>query len=155
MNDDERPLNEPEDTDLAEAFAQLRRLEPSISARLANRAAVAAELRALEAAAPGQQQPWWRRSISVPLPLAASLLAIVAITAPMSAKAWLEARQPDGPPTVTAHEYPQNHPTTGDSRSAERRQATGRSGYSVTETYLCGVGPINSNSRYSQTENTP
>lgn len=155
MNDDERTLNEPEDTDLAETFAHLRRLKPSMAARLANRAAVAAELRAIEAADVLRERPWWRRSISVPMPVAASLLALLTITAPMSAVAWLEARQADGAPAAGANENPQNHSATGDSRIVAPRQAAEAPGYSVSETYLCGVGPINSNSRYSQTENTP
>ncbi len=155
MNDDERSLNEPEDADLAETFAHLRRLEPSMAARLANRAAVAAELRAIEAADVLRERPWWRRSISVPMPVAASLLALLAITAPMSATAWLEARQVDGPPAVGANDVPHDQVASGDSRIVARRQPAESRGYSVTETYLCGVGRINSNARYSQTENTP
>ncbi len=152
MNDDERSPGEPEDTELAEAFAQLRRLEPSMSARLANRAMVATALRVADAA---RERRWWRRSISVPMPVAASLLALLAITASISAAAWLEARQADGPSAAGANENPQNHSATGDSRIVARRQAAEAPGYSVSETYLCGVGRINSNSRYPQTENTP
>lgn len=155
MNDDERSLDESEGTDLAETLAQLRRLEPSMAARLANRAAVTAELRAIEAADVLRERPWWRRSISVPMPVAASLLALLAITAPMSAAAWLKAGETAERPAATTNDHPQNHFTTGDSRIVARRQPAESPGYSVTETYLCGVGRINSNARYSKTENTP
>jgi|GEM_PF-1354531 len=152
MNDDERSPGEPEDTELAEAFAQLRRLEPSMSARLANRAMVATALRVADAA---RERRWWRRSISVPMPVAASLLALLAITASISAAAWLEARQPDESSAAIASDEPKNRDQNDDSRSVERRRAARVSGYSATETYLCGIGRIQSNSRYSQTENTP
>jgi hypothetical protein len=155
MSDAEHSLNEPEDTDLDEAFAQLRRLEPSMSARLANRAAVAAELRAIDAAAMVRERAWWRRSISVPMPVATCMLAVLAITMPMSAVAWLEHRQADAPPASVSAEVSQNGGASDDSRSVNRRQSTGTSGFSVTETYLCGVGRISSHSRYSQTENSP
>ena len=156
------PEDPSDDGRLAEAFALLRRLQPPLASQIANRAVVNAELRALEVAVPTRPLPWWRRSIAVPVPLAASLLAIVAITVPLTANAWLVSRRTDAPPAALnggdkqqAGASERAAVASAPFETASRQTAGNAKDDFVTETYLCGVGRVSSHARYSSPENSP
>jgi hypothetical protein len=151
-----------DDGNLVESLSMLRRLEPPLTSRIANRAVVIAELKAMEAAVVMQTLPWWRRSIAVPVPLAASLLAIVVIGVPLITSAWSDARRADAPiaPLTVAKKQPgylsERAPVaSAPLKTAPRQTAAIARDYFVTETYLCGVGRVRSHSRYSNPENSP
>ncbi len=137
MNDNERSLNEPEDTDLAEAFAHLRRLEPSISARLANRAAVAAELRVIEAVEVVGEPPLVE---AIDLGANASgrqpAAALPRSRRNCSARPGSRHFVPIGLGQLLRTRSRKNLIASGDSSSVVRRQAAEVSSYSITETYL-------------------
>ena len=148
MNDRDESKSDPLDEPiLEELFASLRRLEPPLEARIANRLAVAAELSVVRNANRQRALPWWRRSISVPLPLAASLLVLAALVVPMRLAQWNErsSTQPEAP-NSSANQAAGTHETT----SAGKRMPGDhpKLSYYQTETYVCGIGPVNSESRY-------
>lgn len=89
MNEPLDALPEPgDDPEFDELIAPLKRLEPPLETRVANRVAVAAELRALGNANRQRRLPWWRRSISIPLPIAASVALLAAFALPSSFRGW-------------------------------------------------------------------
>jgi hypothetical protein len=131
-------LPEPSDDPmLDEALSHLKRLEPPLETRIANRKAVAAALAEQNAANQQGPLPWWRRSIAVPVPVAASVAALVAFVLVSGIRDWQERpMHADGP--------------TKQSSIAKRTQnARGELKFYETETYLCGIGRVSSESHYS------
>jgi len=137
-----------EDPMLDEVLSGLKRLEPPLESRIANRMAIAAELSSLNLAKNQDALPWWRRSISVPVPVAASLIVLAALALPSSFRGWqvrssVEVDAPrqsvDGEP-----KSPLENPLLAERSHAADRVLT----YYESETYLCGVGRVNSETRY-------
>lgn len=149
MTDNHDSLPEPgDDPMLDEAFSHLKRLEPPLEARIANRVAVATALGALSTAKLQRQLPWWRRSISVPIPIAASLAALVAFVLATSLRDWQERpMHANAPKQVLESEAG----VRGKHPAIAKRTANARTElkYYETETYLCGIGRVSSESRYS------
>ena len=142
MNADYDPPSEPaEDPLVDEAIAYLKRLEPPLETRINNRVVVADELKSLLRAS--QPRAWWRRSISIPVPIAAGLAAIVALALSLNFRAGRErlpvvASQPDqranDPRDVAARETQTRcRALTAFNRSEQ---------YYANETYLCGLGRL-------------
>jgi hypothetical protein len=149
MNAHNNSLPEPnDDSRLEELLAPLKHLEPPLEARIANRQAVSAALCSLQAVNRQSQLPWWRRSVVIPVPLAAALSLVMAVALYASFRNWQEQpalvvatpAQPTkamaaagGNETVVAMPTADAHPTWK---------------HYETETYLCGVGRVNSESYY-------
>ena len=137
-----------DDALLDEALSRLKRLEPPLETRIANRMAVAAELGSLSTVNRQRVLPWWRRSISVPVPVAASLAVLAAFALASSFRPWQER-----PPVYVAAPV---QPAEGaaDARGekptiAQRApDAQAELKYYETETYLCGIGRLKSESGY-------
>jgi hypothetical protein len=141
MNADYDPPSEPaEDPLVDEAIAYLKRLEPPLETRIKNRVVVADELKTLLRAS--QPRAWWRRSISVPVPIAAGLAAIVALALSLNFRASRERL-----PIVAAHpDQRANDPSDGE---PEKTKIVPRAHglqpvreYYAHETYLCGLGQL-------------
>ena len=156
MNETDNSRPEPgEDRRLVEILSPLKSLEPPLAAQIANRQAVSAALSALLAANQQRQLPWWRRSISVPVPLAVALAVLLAATLLSSFRNW---REPAEPPVVV-----QGQPATGPAVARKSAAATFQPVAHVrptwshyeTETYLCGVGRVNSETYYVLKEQNP
>src|SRR5437868_804055 len=149
MNDPHDYLPEADDDPLlAEIISHLKRLEPPLETRVANRVAVAAELSRLLDANRKQRLPWWRRSIAIPVPLAASLLVLAALVLPSilrdrQKQPAMHADAPDHPENGAADSRIEN---PGKAKRTQAGQVVMR--YYETETYLCGVGRVNSEIRY-------
>jgi hypothetical protein len=140
---------------LEEIFSQLRRLDPPLETRVANHMAIAAELSRLLDAKRSQQLPWWRRSISIPVPLAASLLVLTALVLSASYRGWQERLTSH----VAAPDRSAESDATADGEKAvfamHKPNAHEVSKHYETETYLCGFGRVNSESYYFIKEQTP
>lgn len=150
MIDNDDSLPEPgDDPMLDEAFSFLKRLEPPLESRIANGLAIAAALSELNAMKQRRQLPWWRRSIAVPVPIAACLLVLTTL----AVAANFRGERGQSPMHTGAPENPANsNPGARDKQSAlARRSPTPRAAlkYYETETYLCGIGRVSSESHYS------
>src|SRR5689334_4244864 len=89
MNEYRESLPEPDDdTLLEEMLSNLKRLEPPLETRIANRQAVSAALSAFEAVKRPRELPWWRRSVSIPVPFAAALGLLLAAMLYSSLRNW-------------------------------------------------------------------
>src|SRR5262245_46051055 len=122
-----------EDPLLAEMLSPLQRLEPPLEARVANGQAVAAALSSRHAV--NRTLPWWRRSISIPVPIAAALVLLLAVAL------YANFRSQPAKEAIAENSNTATLPTS----SADTRQAVK---YYETETYLCGVGRVSSESYY-------
>jgi hypothetical protein len=130
---DDSPLVPSDDPVLQDMLAPLKHLEPPLEARIANRQAVSAALASLPAVNPKRHWPWWRRSISVPVPIAAALVLI------MAAALFSNLRSPPAKHSIGAHAAAGTFPKSApDIRPAAK--------FYETETYLCGVGRLSSES---------
>jgi hypothetical protein len=150
MNDPHDPLPEPgDDPMLEEILSLLKRLEPPLETRLANRRAVAAELGALLAVNQKRHVPWWRRSISIPVPAAACLAVLAALALTSS----FRGGQGQSPVRMAAPDQPAERATDAPREKAaiakHAPDAQPVLEYYATETYLCGIGRVNWESGYS------
>lgn len=125
-----------DDPILDEALSHLKRLQPPLESRIANRMAVATALDELNAVKQQRPLPWWRRSIAVPVPVAASVAVLSAIAFASSFRG--------GPAQLHVSERVSQSPIA---QRAPRSRAELK--FYETETYLCGVGRVSSESHYS------
>jgi hypothetical protein len=142
----------PEDDDeqmLEEVLAHVKNVEPSLEARTSIRAAVAAELCRVTTSHRNRPLPWWRRTIPVPWPIAVSVAGLLLVvsashyrTAPASVPSTVDvasrARSAERA-TDTRHDHTGVAMHTPD-KSSELE-------YYATETYLCGIGRLSSESK--------
>ena len=151
MNDDhesELPDDNalPGDPILDEAFLQLRRLGPSADGRKLNRAAVADALQGTATAQKLPAVPWWRKTIAVPVPVAAALVMFAALL-PFSS--FYRGQTQSQGHVETPTQPPQSLPAArgagalaGTSETKTKKTAA----YFENETYLCGIGRLKSES---------
>jgi hypothetical protein len=150
MNRSHHDLSEAEDDhELREMLLRLKSLSPPLATRLANRAAVVNELSRLVVRGPTRSSPWWRRSIAVPVPIAAGLAALV--LASLLLPQWAGEPRPSTKkgvrPAEAVDEFPGNPPMHLAGAGGSRR-STPVMEYYETEVYLCGVGRLSSESGY-------
>lgn len=135
-------------------LAPLQRVEPSIEARLANRTSVAVELARLQIANRLCSLPWWRRTVSIPVPAVIGLAALVIIGLSLSwnslERIGSQVRDP-GDADIPRHEAVDVIRTPGQGTTREMA-ALPRLQYYETRLYLCGVGFIASESGYETQE---
>ena len=141
-NDD--PVFGDGDTEITRLLASLRQVEPTLEGRVDCRLLIARELARRQSSAHQPARAWWRRSISVPVPLAMALSVI------LMAVFWVKQPQRDASDEV-ATSAP-NHSRDADVRqqehaNAEKPQETKVEVY-VSGTYLCGIGQLNTVTRY-------
>lgn len=122
-----------DECDLDEVSELLRTIQPSPEARLNNHRVVAAELERLQI----KDAPvvWWKQSITLPVPVAMGLAALVCCVAVI--------------PWVSRFQDPSSQPpfqvVTSQPVDIAAIDATSKAGLSLTTTtYLCGMGPIES-----------
>jgi hypothetical protein len=150
MNDLHDSLPEPDDDPtLDEAISLLKRLEPPLETRIANRMAVAAELSSLSGLNRQRHLPWWRRSVSIPVPFAASLVVLAAFSLQLGVRSWHKqlAKRVTAPVQLTEGPSPSRSYKTEIVRPVRDVHSVLK--YYETETYLCGIGRVNSESFYS------
>jgi len=128
---------------LEEALAQFRNTLPPQAVRDSNRAAVRA---VLEHA--GISLPWWRRTISLPVPVVLSIAAalLISVAAHLLPADNLPAGNNAGPsPTEFTVDPPAKE---RDARSALIAAADPQVKYVETQRYLSGIGVIDRNILY-------
>ncbi|HZZ29416.1 MAG TPA: hypothetical protein VFE46_15570 [Pirellulales bacterium] len=127
---------------LEEAFSRLQQWEPPLESRVRNRLAVTAELERLRTSAQKQSLPWWRRTIAVPVPVAAGLAALAAILLLAVFRAQSEASI--APPAAANQSMQSTQHTSAEGAVAIDHSATSSPVMQSfeTETYLCGIGRL-------------
>jgi hypothetical protein len=135
MNDEKQMPEPSDDTFLTACLATLKQLKPSLESRLKNRLAVANELHLRQCAIGRKPSVWWRRSISIPIPIAAAAAFLL-----VGAVVWSLFRPGNSLPQSVATQLPTN--AVG-SRTLEPAIA-----YFETGTYLCGIGRLKSDYGY-------
>jgi hypothetical protein len=145
MNESDDLQNDPL---LDEVFSQLRRIELPSEAKILNRQVVMDELAHLQATGQNLVAPWWRRTIMVPVPLAVCLTVAAGLmlfwilfenlVAP--AVQFVAPHQPD---QQSAH-----MPSTSAVVTTPAVNTRPVVEYYETETYLCGIGRLKSESGY-------
>jgi hypothetical protein len=151
MNDPSNPSPQPaEDSELEGLLSPLKGLEPPLESRVANRQAVAAALSSEDRwaepiARQSSRQPWWRRTVAVPVPLALGLAVLMALTLFSSIQGWRPrpVKAPVDQRDIAANPINDKNaaPKTIASSSATVR-------FSESETYLCGIGRISGETTY-------
>jgi hypothetical protein len=148
MNHEHDSLPEPgDDPMLDEALSHLKRLEPPLETRIGNRIAVADALSSLRGANRQRRLPWWRRSVSIPVPIAASVLVVLAA---FVAQSGLRGG-PEQPPAhtvapVQSAEFVADASRNGTTGSAPNSRPVLK--YREAQTYVCGIGRLKSESGY-------
>ena len=146
-----------EDGTVEALLAQLKRMEPSLNVRVANRTAVAAELARRQNEFQHGPLPWWRRSVSIPVPIAGSLAALVLVgvafgwsTSGASGSKSLHSQDNDIQRLESVNLQQATRPI-----ATRETTAPPRLEYYETRLYLCGVGSISLNSGYENLEKMP
>jgi hypothetical protein len=128
----------------------LKQIELPMETRLANRAAIAAELFRLASVTSGRRLPWWKRTIAVPVPLVLGMALLIAAAFLFP---WVQRREP-AVAVAGSHDTrsravrpdpvkPERHPDVTDVTDELPVLE-----YYETETYLCGIGQLTSRSGY-------
>jgi len=128
---------------LAEMLSPLKGLEPPLETRIANRQAISTALSSFPAINQQRNLPWWRRSILIPVPLAAALVLLLAVMGYANVRSW---RAP--PAAVVAAP---SHRAAQAASKTSTAQAPNISHYQ-SDIYLCGVGLLSSESYYAVKE---
>ena len=121
-------------------FDRLKEIKPPLETRISNRKVVAKELSARATTGDTDsipstiRTPWWKRSISIPVPVLAASIALMLLLAGFS----LRSRE-----TVTAVDQGtiESNEKVADSKHSPPT-------YRESSVYLCGVGPVQLKSSY-------
>ena len=138
------------DGPLEDLLSPLKWMSPPRESQLANRAAVARELSRLAAVTDARPR-WWRRSIPVPVPVAAGLAAVLLVSLAMSLQTAWRSLPTGGAPQMRPTEARETDRVGAPARSAIAGGGGGSrpaAGYYETEVYLCGLGRLSSESGY-------
>jgi hypothetical protein len=122
---------------LEEALTQFRNTQPPEAVRGSNRATVRAALEQV-----GMRLPWWRRTISLPLPVVLATAAALLISVAAHLLAVVNNTAPGSRP-------PSEPSTQGDGSGPSLIAATDpRIEYFETQRYMSGIGVIDRNVSY-------
>ena len=151
MNDSSDSLSDDgDDRSLEEFLSHVKRVEPPLESRVEIRTAVAVELCRLATGNRSRPLAWWRRTVAVPVPLALSLAALLLTTSVLQ---W-NSRRGSVPPSVDAASAARRAGRVGDmphEHAPVARHALNLPPaveYYETETYLCGIGRLSSQTMY-------
>lgn len=153
---DHSPPNPDDSSLLQDLLSPLKCIEPPLEARIAHRVAIASELERLRTAKLLQNRPWWSRSISIPVPIAASALLLGSLALAAGVRGWLEepplSVATSTVPPVTRSTVLLENSGGGASRDPLAHAALA---YYESETYLCGIGRVSSEFRFGVQEPNP
>ena len=147
MNEPDNPKSDELGNDFKDVISIVRQVQPRLESRIRNRNVIAEELTRI--GSQPQAQPWWTRSVRVPVPVALAACMILLV----SMIGWLfswpgVANKTTGQPPVKISKSTNNtfnrSPATIEDSPLE---------YYATETYLCGIGRIEYASIYKIREN--
>jgi hypothetical protein len=147
MTEHDRPLSPDDDVEPEKLFETLKNLEPPLEARAAFRIAVASELARSYQASCSQLKPWWRRSVSIPVPVAMALGILV-----VAGLWWSPSRfqRNDLVKTNAAPEHSVSSHSSVEPQLASNCQDVANPTFRryVSNTYLCGLGPISTETHF-------
>jgi hypothetical protein len=161
MNMNDRDEIEPDDDrKIFNALSKLRGIDPPAGSRIRNRAAVDEALRAIDSETPElvRPMPWWQRSVSVPLPLAACLLFVFVLLGAVALRSGNAHDVQVGPAqqiqVFNPHPRPLSRKGRGETELADSPDAEAHPAlvYRASATYLCGIGQVHSTHGYFFTE---
>ena len=133
---------------LDDLLAPLRAMQAPLATQIANRQTLANALHTLHEQAASRHISWWRRSVSVPIPLAVAILllavvfAVQQVVSSQHASSQLARDAAPGP----AHQPQAPLPRGGDSREAMLAALQPSANVQSMESgiYLSGIGSLNS-----------
>lgn len=123
-------------------LARLKRVEPPLETRVASREAVAAELARLAERRRVRGLPCWQRTIAVPWPVVAATI-VVFVTLSI-----LSFRSSHSPTEMTRTDLPTNREERAQPKEDRIRIVSEMTTEYYESTYLCGIGPLRSETRY-------
>ena len=145
----ESPEDAGDDATFEEIFSILKRVEPPLEAKVAIRRAVADAMSYSGTARRKRDLPWWRHSISVPVPIAACLFVLVALATPSIVRGLRES-----PPDQSRNRVADiSVRPTAPAKRPNLSHTLGK--YSESETYLCEIGRVKHEARYLFEESNP
>ena len=146
MTEHEERLPDENDSETTHLFDLLRQVEPTLEARVNFRSTVANELARIQSTPLCQPKTWWKRSISIPLPVALGLSVLLMAGIWINHNQWKQelARDVVKPPLRDSVDRVISEPN--DSLPEKSEQPTLE--LFVSNTYLCGVGPLRTETRY-------
>jgi len=152
MNDFQERPPEPDDERLLEkAFAVLKRMEPPLESRIANRRAVAAALGELSVGNPAAQ-PWWQRSVAVPVPLAAAIVLLIAVLGYSSLRSGREPVKDVVTASSRSESESKAQPSEASAVAKSKSESLTKWKHYQSEVYLCGVGQVSSETYFGVEE---
>lgn len=140
----------PADSDIEtfQLLALLKQVNPPLEARVNFRMTIARELARLQEVSRRPEETWWKRSINVPLPLAFGLALSILLTVVV----WLRQPPSRNVPRNDSAFAPPRHSRASDvpPKDLSTLAASPEDALElyVSNTYLCGVGPLSTESRY-------
>ena len=138
------PSPEPlEEQSLFDLLGPLHDLQAPLATQIANRQSLANVLHERPLQSASRARPWWRRSVSVPIPLAAAILLLAVIfVMQQRASSQLARDAVSGPAQQPQALLPRN----GDSREARLAALQPSANCRSRESgmYLSGIGSLNS-----------
>ena len=140
MNDPESPSGPSDMVDTV--WASLRRIEPPLETRVASRKAVAAELVRIAERRRVGRLPFWQRTVAVPWPAAGATMAVLVTLSILSFRSGV------GPLDMSRSDLPKDREQTEQPREDRIRIVSEMTTEYHESTYLCGIGPLRSETRY-------
>ena len=135
-----------DDQTIEQLLSRLKQLEPPLESRVANRAAVAAEITRMTEQCRERTLPFWRRTVVIPWPVAAAVLAMLVTLSLMSFRSDRHV-----PPVAGTSAVGQEEGEAVDQRIQNEVTPVSRTptlAYHTTTTYLCGIGQLRSDAKY-------
>lgn len=138
----DRDLN---DQTIEQILSRLKQLEPPLESRVANREAVAAELARMTEKRRERALPFWRRTVSVPWPVAAAVLAMLVALSLLPLRSSHNVQPVASTPAVDRNDPESVQRIENKVKPASK---TPTLAYYETTTYMCGIGPLRSEAKY-------
>lgn len=147
MNNNDNLSSDQNDSNFEDALAGMKRVEPTLEARIRYRQVIATELARIGERRISVSRHWWKQSFPVPVPVALSVCVLVLA----SFVTWVS--MPSSTPDLTAGSPPATEKSAlanpiAKSPTMDDSDARPRLVYSASETYLCGIGRLKYESNY-------
>lgn len=131
---------------IEQLLSHLKQVEPPLESRVANRAAVAAEITRITARRREQVLPFWLRPVAIPWPVAATVLATLVTLSLMSFRSGRQVLPVAAPSTIGQEDGESVDPLIPHEVTPFTKTPT--LAYYETTTYLCGIGQLRSEAKY-------
>lgn len=137
-----------QDRALQRLLAPLRVVGPTLEEQVRTRVAVAEELAWVQRERRPWAGPWWKRRVTIPLPLAAGWMLALGLAV---LGAYYQGQRSVGVPNasqVVSAGHAAVPPSKKDAQAAVRNVGDNQLQYFASEVYICGIGKWQSESGY-------